>query len=533
MAVPYEKIVAEDLNRGVGSVSVTMPAGGSATGSQIGIHSFLQNAFNALDYGAVGDGVADDTAAVQAALDGTPSGGLLIMPFGYNFNLRSTLTVSKPLRMMCGAGTMKLGGSPGIDFTAGAGGTEIIGMGRGITTFETTHTSASVFRVGATGVHFRDFDLFANPASTRAGTLIEPNALQGHVERVRVRGTNSFNCGRMFNHVGPSPLGGEWTYRDIEMTGGLFTDGWRTFSAQGTMAGLIIDNPICYIGVTFTHAMFNFDGGTDTVIVRAAQCGATVQYTVHCQNTTSGPGNIDPRWIHFIDCRLEAGGQVGTGIVVQIDAVRDFRYLCGYMTSGQNAVVINGGIDIDISHNEIGFMGQDGIILNADQTTTGICNNNFVDIGTNTHNTHDYIQVAANLQGFRIEANGFSQVDANKARYGINLLSGSGNFFTINGNDFSKAAIGTAYLFNGASGSTQVIFGNLGIANYVSNGAFGRDRFNNTVEAVTALWIAGQQVVGPQGAAVPDASGGATIDAEARAAINSLLARMRAHGIIG
>lgn len=47
MAVPYEKIVAEDLNLGVSTVSVTMPAGGSAVGNQIGQHTFLAQAFGA------------------------------------------------------------------------------------------------------------------------------------------------------------------------------------------------------------------------------------------------------------------------------------------------------------------------------------------------------------------------------------------------------------------------------------------------------------------------------------------------------
>jgi len=40
------------------------------------------------------------------------------------------------------------------------------------------------------------------------------------------------------------------------------------------------------------------------------------------------------------------------------------------------------------------------------------------------------------------------------------------------------------------------------------------------------------KVIGAQGAAVSDASGGATVDTEARAAINALLARLRAHGLI-
>lgn len=50
--------------------------------------------------------------------------------------------------------------------------------------------------------------------------------------------------------------------------------------------------------------------------------------------------------------------------------------------------------------------------------------------------------------------------------------------------------------------------------------------------AVTNISVDGTQIVQSQGAAVPDASGGATIDAESRTAINDLLARVRAHGLI-
>jgi hypothetical protein len=65
MSIPYEKAVAEDLNLGHGTVSVTMPGGGSATGNKIGLHTFGLF-FNAQDFGAVGDGSTDDTAALQA-----------------------------------------------------------------------------------------------------------------------------------------------------------------------------------------------------------------------------------------------------------------------------------------------------------------------------------------------------------------------------------------------------------------------------------------------------------------------------------
>ena len=47
-----------------------------------------------------------------------------------------------------------------------------------------------------------------------------------------------------------------------------------------------------------------------------------------------------------------------------------------------------------------------------------------------------------------------------------------------------------------------------------------------------ALTIGGQQVVGPRLADVPSPSGGTTIDAEARAAIEALIATLRSHGLI-
>jgi len=52
--------------------------------------------------------------------------------------------------------------------------------------------------------------------------------------------------------------------------------------------------------------------------------------------------------------------------------------------------------------------------------------------------------------------------------------------------------------------------------------------------AVTALKveISGQQVVGPRQAAIVNAAGGTTIDAEARTVLNSLLAACRTHGLI-
>nr|NUR37089.1 DUF2793 domain-containing protein [Sphingomonas sp.] len=45
--------------------------------------------------------------------------------------------------------------------------------------------------------------------------------------------------------------------------------------------------------------------------------------------------------------------------------------------------------------------------------------------------------------------------------------------------------------------------------------------------------VGGQKVVGARGAAIASAAGGSTVDVEARAAIEGILDRLRAHGLIG
>jgi len=57
--------------------------------------------------------------------------------------------------------------------------------------------------------------------------------------------------------------------------------------------------------------------------------------------------------------------------------------------------------------------------------------------------------------------------------------------------------------------------------------------FSASVNVATSYKVAGVKVLGVQGAAVAAPVGGVTVDAEARTAINSIISRLSAHGIIG
>jgi hypothetical protein len=68
----------------------------------------------------------------------------------------------------------------------------------------------------------------------------------------------------------------------------------------------------------------------------------------------------------------------------------------------------------------------------------------------------------------------------------------------------------------------------------VSSSSLDSDGDITTVGRVqgTAFHVGANQVVGARGAAVSDVTGGSVVDVQARSAINALLARLRAHGLI-
>jgi hypothetical protein len=68
---------------GVGAVNTTVQAK-------------LQETVSVKDFGAVGDGVTDDTAAIQAAIDAAPFGGSVYFPSG-KYIISAAITVNKPM----------------------------------------------------------------------------------------------------------------------------------------------------------------------------------------------------------------------------------------------------------------------------------------------------------------------------------------------------------------------------------------------------------------------------------------------------
>jgi len=111
----------------------------------------------------------------------------------------------------------------------------------------------------------------------------------------------------------------------------------------------------------------------------------------------------------------------------------------------------------------------------------------------------------------------------------INGATGPINFTSPDGYSFSGSVGGvvTMTVSNPATARAALGAAKSGVNTDITqlNGA-------SQVDVSGEYKVSGTQVVAAQQAAIPDATGGATIDAEARTALNQLLAELRTHGLI-
>lgn len=134
MSIPYEKAVAEDLNLGHGTTSVTNPAGGSLTGSKIGAHTFFGESYlNAADFsgGDIGEKVNTAIAALTnntGTIDGRSFRGSQPL---------TTMIADGGKTVAILLGDVRLSSSLATAFTLSGNGSSLIGIGASTT--DTTH----------------------------------------------------------------------------------------------------------------------------------------------------------------------------------------------------------------------------------------------------------------------------------------------------------------------------------------------------------------------------------------------------------
>ncbi|NYH92435.1 right-handed parallel beta-helix repeat-containing protein [Actinopolymorpha rutila] len=172
-----------------GSYDDLLDAPPSDTGGSVQVDSLV---WNVKDHGVVGDGTADDTAALQAMFTAAPANTWILFPHGTTCKISGTLTLSKPFHIEGGEIVQVATNAYGFSLTSGASGTvirEVRFTGPGATNY---------------GGNRRAIHLQGNSATSRVGdVLVEGCTISGWSfgvscrlgERITVRGCKILTMG--------------------------------------------------------------------------------------------------------------------------------------------------------------------------------------------------------------------------------------------------------------------------------------------------------------------------------------------------
>lgn len=252
---------------------------------------------NVLDYGAVGDGTADDTAEIQAALDATPQGGVCYFPVpSVRYKITAALNVPHMMRI-CGGGSYLGRYTQIYQATANTSafissstngqhtvfeGLAIEGQTGGQTSGAAINTSQSVIVSRCLIYGFRDGLLVTvdNISTDQAYYCDVEHSLFGNATRagIRLDGiVNNFtwmSCRADGNDVGVQVVGGPFGLRFYGGTFennniGLDIDGNDTTTGQDT-AGVIVSG--CYFEQADTKTDIRIGNGSEVRSVRIEGC---------------------------------------------------------------------------------------------------------------------------------------------------------------------------------------------------------------------------------------------------------------------
>ena len=393
-------IVNADVNASAGIVATKLAFTQSGTGATARtVDSKLKDVVSVKDFGAVGDGVANDTAAIQAAINNSPAGSTIYFPVG-TYAITNTLTVNSDVSLIGSSETGSV-----IVATFASAGTDLLVIG-----------PVDQTRVG---VAIKNLSFQFKNSNVRHVISTIAYTSKFTVEGVDIRSFNS-NVGIVatgaaikIGGVGASVLGGLNDWALIQhcylalCTNGLEASGTNIINlrfSQNTTASIRNESVLWTTGGqsqldnnTFQYSNLNANGTTRAYTLKFdGGIGAGVDVT----NITVGPGNS-----------FQANGGGGAG----------------FSTPNTWEILVNNCVGIDITGNQ--FAGASSIVNNGAFHAI-----QFVDsMGWVSNNTF-----------IRYNRTGGTDTDPNPCEYNsvssVSHINNVRDDFTLGGPDFTSAS---------------------------------------------------------------------------------------------
>lgn len=373
--------------------------------------------------GAVGDGVADDTAAIQAAIDAMPAGGgKLFFPAGeykisaLDFNEKDYITLE----------------GEGGGFTS--------------TSFRFTSTTGNVFDLtNCRFIVFKGFTINPTTQKTAGAVFLLDGTTDSVFEDLRI---SSGFIGFDITGNGSSDL----TFRHIR---GLDYDAWAwsywiRIGAAGQPSSLFFEDVFFTTATSVTNQAI-FVANVDTLTMRS--CGVQKQGAADALGFYATGGEF----IHLEGCFFECGTTAVDGILIA--GASSVKIEGCHVSTCFYGIRVTSGKGINIIGCEIYFNLRNGINL-AGGEDVQIVGCLIFDNSTVTDNTWDAIVVAAGVSDFVIVGNTIGSIRGTpeQCRYGIYITDGASANFIIRGNRITD--YGTAAMYNGATGEGGCVDGN-------------------------------------------------------------------------
>lgn len=379
---------------------------------------------NILDFGAVGDGVTDDTAAIQAAIN---SGILSVYAPAGTYKVTGTIYITTPITFY--------------------------GAGRENTIFKQI-SNFDVFKIDngvgvMKGVAMGGFQIFND----------QPRAL-----------VTSGSGIRMFK----SYYG---TFEDIEIKN-CYIGINSTQSNVTTYDGVGVTD-FNWVGYYF-HGGFNFDSYIANCAISGGYSGFasvymqdmcdeltfysvimnTSSYNLYCDATAFGV-NLRPEFCRFFACSFDSAT---TGVFLRHTTDMTFT-ACFFSNRPGNGLQIGTTSTVE-NTNFIGCTffnnGGSGAVVGAFAIDTLFDGCNFVGNSTTTLNAGNGLTIAANTSDFTVTncafRNGWGS--SGSQNYGLAVLTGNSDRYNIVNNTFGTNGPGGA-MFIGGSGTNRTVSGNI------------------------------------------------------------------------